>query len=130
MKGSFIMRRKHSWLIVPAFMGFIGAALLVGCGDTNPEGSPPSGGTVEGIKDKASDLAKSAVEKSGKVVEGAGQAVEKAGQNLQETAKDTVKEKLGDKASQAVDGTGKAVEKAGQSIENAGQKIQDSVNKP
>jgi predicted small secreted protein len=123
------MRRMHSWLTFSAFMAFIGAALLAGCSDTNPEGSPTAGGTVGAIKDKAGELGKAAVDKSGKVVEGAGQAVEKAGQNLQDTAKDTVKEKLGDKASQAVEGTGKAVEKAGQSIENAGQKIQDSVKK-
>ena len=124
------MRRMHSWLILPAFVAFIGSAILAGCGDTNPEGPPPAGGTVGAIKEKAGDLAKSAVDKSGKVVEGAGKAVEKAGQNLQTTAQDTVKEKLGEKTGQVVEGTGKAVEKAGQSIEGAGKKIQDSVKKP
>src|SRR5262249_27244137 len=133
MRGGFIMRRMNSWLIPPAFMVFIGSALLVGCGDTNPEGPPPAGGTVGAIKEKAGEvagqvgeklgevkekageLATSAVDKSGKVVEGAGQAVEKAGQNLQTTAQETVKEKLGEKTGQVVEGTGKAVEKAGQS---------------
>jgi predicted small secreted protein len=130
MRGGFVMRRTHSWLIPPAFVVVIGSALLAGCGDTNPEGSPPAGGTVGAIKEKAGKLATSAVDKSGKVVEETGKAVEKAGQNLQTTAQETVKEKLGEKTGQVVEGTGKAVEKAGQSIESAGQKIQDSVKKP
>jgi hypothetical protein len=130
MRGGFIMRRTHSWLIPPAFVVFLGSALLAGCSDTDPEGSPTAGDTVGAIKEKAGAVARSAVDKSGKVVEETGKAVEKAGENLQTTAQETVKEKLGEKTGQVVEGTGKAVAKAGQSIEGAGQKLQESVKKP